>query len=299
MKKLIFAIVFVFAVVAGCSSGPDYKVDITKPLYFVKDKEVPFEIKVTENNKPVTGLTISADLSMANMDHGTAKATFTEEQKGLYAGKVNLPMNGKYEMDFTLKKGDKKSEKVFDYQVKKPIGVATINGKWIKNEDLAFYKLLNKLQLAIDRENIKKKYSGSKLKEELSYLDVQEKSVGDRNQLLTQVIRTRSMALLGEEKGYKVSTAALNNVITKAHEQYDQYDSTKKQIQEYGEEKFWNTEKHELQSIVLIQQIQATLAYTEKQKNPATSPSEINFQAQQDYEDLIESQINSLKIVIL
>jgi type I site-specific restriction endonuclease len=107
------------------------------------------------------------------------------------------------------------------------------------------------------------------------------------------------MALLGEEKGYKVSTAALNKVIAKAHEQYDQYDSTKKLIQEYGEEKFWNTEKQELHSIVLIQQIQATLAYTEKQKNPKTAPSEINFQAKQDYEDLLESQINSLKIVIL
>jgi hypothetical protein len=299
MKRLILALVLLIAVLAGCSSGPDYKVDITKPLYFVKDKEVPFEIKVTENNKPVTGLSISADLSMANMDHGTAHAAFTEEQKGLYTGKVKIPMNGKYEMDFTLKKGDKKSEKVFDYTVKKPVGVATINGKWIRNEDLTYYELLNKLQLAIDRENIKKKYSGDKLKEELSYLDVQEKSVSDRNQLLTQIIRTRSMALLGEEKGYKVSTTALNKVIAKAHEQYDQYDSTKKLIQEYGEEKFWNTEKQELQSIVLIQQIQATLAYTEKQKNPKTAPSEINFQAKQDYEDLLESQINSLKIVIL
>jgi hypothetical protein len=299
MKKLLFAILLVFAVLAGCSSGPNYKVDITKPLYFVKDKEVPFEIKVTENNKPVTGLTISADLSMANMDHGTAKATFTEEQKGLYAGKVKIPMNGKYEMDFTLNKGDKKSEKVFDYNVKKPIGVATINGKWIKNEDLKFYELLNKLQLAINRETIKKKYSGAKLQDELSFLDVQEKSISDKNQLLTQIIRTRSMALLGEEKGYKVSTAALNKVLTKAHGQYDHFDSTKKLIQEFGEEKFWSAEKQELHSIILIQQIQATLAYTEKQKNPTTSPSEINFQAQQDYEDLLESQVNSLKIEIL
>ena len=55
----------------GCSSGPDYKVTVTKDLYFVKDTAMPFEIKVTENNKAVKGLDVSAQLSMTNMDHGS------------------------------------------------------------------------------------------------------------------------------------------------------------------------------------------------------------------------------------
>lgn len=299
MKKLIFAVLLLLAMLAGCSSGPDYKVDITKPLYFIQNKEMSFEIYVTENKKPVTGLDISADITMANMDHGNSKAIFNEKQKGLYIGKVKLPMNGKYEMDFTLKKGKQISEKVFDYEVKKPKGVATINGKWIKNEDLKFYELLNRLNLAINREADKKKFTGKQLESELSYLDVQEKSVDDKNQLLTQILRTQAMALLAEEKGYKVSESQINGAVAKAHEQYDHYDSTKKLIQQYGEAKFWNTEKEELYSIVLIQQVQATLAGIVKQQNPKVGQQEINFQAQQNYEDLLVSQMNSLKIEIL
>lgn len=299
MKKWIFIFGLLIAMLAGCSSSPDYKVDITKPLYFQQDHESSFEIKVTENKKPVTGLDISAELSMANMDHGDAKVVLKEEQKGLYSGKVKLEMDGKYEMAFTLKKDNKKAEKVFDYEVKKPKGVASINGEWIKDEDLKFYELINRIQFAINRETAQKKYSGKQLEDEIAYLDSQEKTLDDKNQLLTQIIRLRSMAMLAEEKGHKASTEDVNAALAKAQQQYDQFDSAKKLIQQFGEDKFWSIEKQQYKLIVLTQQIQKDVIAKVKKENPQMGEQEINFQAQKDYEDLLVEQINSLKIEIL
>jgi hypothetical protein len=300
MKKWILLAVALFVgLLAGCSSSPDYKVDITKPLYFQKDQDSSFEIKVTDNKKPVTGLDISAELSMANMDHGDAKVILKEEKKGLYTGKVKLQMDGKYEMAFTLKKGNKKSEKVFDYEVKKPEGVASINGEWIKNEDLEFYEVINKIQFAINRETAQKKYSGKQLEDELAYLDSQEKMADDKNQLLTQIIRLRSMAMLAEEKGHKASTEEVNASLAKAKQQYDQFESAKNLIQQFGEDKFWSIEEEQYKMIVLTQQVQKDVIAQVKKENPNVGEQEINFQAEKKYEDLLVEQINSLKIEIL
>ncbi|MDP4084179.1 MAG: FixH family protein [Bacillota bacterium] len=299
MKKVIFALVLVIAMLAGCSSGPDYKITMSKPLYFVKDKDTPFEIKVTESNKAVTGLKISVELSMANMDHGTYKANLVEIGNGRYAGKVQLPMDGKYEMDYTLKKGDNKSEKVIDYVVKKPAGVATINGKWIKKEDLDFYQFTNKLDLAMKRDQAKKRYSGKQLDEELSFLDSQEKTTGDKNQLLTQIIRLKAVALLAVEKGHTATTEEITQAIEKMKEQYNQSESAKALIQQYGEEKFWNLEKEQSKDMVLATMVQQDVIAQVKKDNPKASNQEIQYDADQNFDDLLVSQMNSLNIQIL
>lgn len=300
IKKCLMAMFFILAIVlAGCSNSSDYKVNISKPLYFQKDTAVPFEIKVTEKNKPVNGLAISAELSMANMDHGTYQVKLAEGQNGAYSGKVKLPMEGKYEINVTIQKDGKKSENTIDYTVKKAAGVAIINGKWIKNEDLKFYELISKLQLTIDREAAQKKYSGPQLEEELSYLDSQEKTAKDKNRLLTQIIRIRSMALLAKEKGHKATAETIQNTINKDHDQYNQYDSTKKLIQAFGESKFHELEKKEYPYIILSNQILADLVAQAKKENPTVGIQEVNYLAQQSFEDLLVSQMNSLKVEIL
>lgn len=299
MKKWILAFALIIGMLAGCSSSPDYKIDITKPLYFQKGQESSFEIKVTENKKPVTGLDISAELSIANMDHGDTKVVLKEEQKGLYTGKVKLEMDGKYEMAFTLKKGNKKTEEVFKYEVKKTEGIASINGEWIKNEDLEFYEAINRIQFAINRETAQKKYSGKQMEDELAYLDSQEKMADDKNQLLIQIIRLRAMAMLAEEKGHKASTEEVNAALAKAKQQYNQFDSAKALIQQFGEDKFWSIEKEQYKMIVLTQQVQKDVIAQVKKENPNVGEQEINFQAEKKYEDLLVEQINSLKIEIL
>jgi hypothetical protein len=298
-KALLLTVLLMAAMLAGCSSGPDYKVDVTKPLYFVKDKATPFEIKVTEKGKAVKGLSITAKLAMTSMDHGTNNVKLAESDKGKYSGKVETPMNGKYEITFTMTKAKVKSEKTIDYTVKKAQGVATINGKWITNEDLQFYQLVNKLQLEINREAAKQKYSGDELKEELAYIDSQAKTAADQNQLLTQMIRTRAMALLAEQRGHQATAADIQAAIAKDRAQYDQDPVANQLIKKFGEAKFNALAEKEYKYTVLAKQVAADMIEQTKKQNPNVNDQEINYLAQQNYEDLLVSQMNSLKIKIL
>ncbi|MDF2787783.1 MAG: hypothetical protein K0S80_881 [Neobacillus sp.] len=299
MKKAMrLTALLLLALLAGCSADPEYSIDITKPLYQQPDKEMPFEIQVNEKDESVTGLDVSAEFSMTNMDHGMTKVKLAEGEEGTYSGKVELPMPGKYEILFILEKDGEKTEKVISYEVEKPEGVASINGEWITDEDVDFYKFINNLQLAINRETDQKRYTGDQLKEALAYWDSQEKLVEDQNQLLTQIIRLRSMAMLAEEKGHTATDAEIETEINKVRAQYDQFESAKAMINEYGEEKFWETEKQQYQLIVLSQKVQKDMIEKVKKENPEMSQQEINFQAQKQYEELLVSQVNSLKIEI-
>lgn len=300
MKKAMrLTALLLLMLLAGCSADPEYSIDITKPLYQQPDKEMPFEIQVNEKDEGVTGLDVSAEFSMTNMDHGMTKVKLAEGEEGTYSGKVELPMPGKYEILFILEKDGEQTEKVISYEVEKPEGVASINGEWITDEDVDFYKFINNLQLAINRETDQKRYTGDQLKEALAYWDSQEKLVEDQNQLLTQIIRLRSMAMLAEEKGHTATDAEVETEINKVRAQYDQFESAKTMINEYGEEKFWETEKQQYQLIVLSQKVQKDMIQKVKKENPEMSQQEINFQAQKQYEELLVSQVNSLKIEIL
>ena len=297
--RTMLVLLLLLSLITGCSSGPDYKIDVTKELYYQKDTAMPFDIKVTDNKKAVKGLEVSAQLSMTNMDHGSYDVTFAEGKNGTYSGKVNLPMSGKYEAAFTLEKDGKKTEKVIDINVTKPKGVAKINGEWVTNEDVAFYQFINNLQLEINREAAKKKYTGKQLEEELAYLESQEKVNNNKNQVLTQIIRLRSMAMLANEKGHQATAAEVDAALGKAREQYNQYESAKRLIADYGEEKFWSTEKQQYEMIVLAQKVQKDLIAKVKKENPTFGEQEVYFQAQKQYEELLVSQVNSLKIEIL
>jgi hypothetical protein len=300
MKKAMrLTALLLLTVLAGCSGDPEYSIKVTKPIYHQPDKEMPFEVKVTEKEEAAEGLTVSAEFSMTNMDHGTTEVELTEEEDGVYSGTVQLPMTGKYEIFFILEKDGEKTEQAINYEVKQPEGVASINGEWITYEDLDFYKFINYLQLAINRETDQKRYSGDELKEALSYWESQGKLVEDQNQLLTQIIRLRAMAMLAEEKGHSATESEVETEINKVRDQYNKFESAKAMINEYGEEKFWETEKQQYQMIVLSQKVQKDMIDKVKKENPEMSQQEINFQAQKQYEELLVSQVNSLKIDIL
>jgi hypothetical protein len=300
MKKLMrLTALLLLAVLAGCSADPEYSVEVVKPIYQLADKEMPFEIKVTEKDEAATGLNVLAEFSMTNMDHGTTEVKLTEKENGIYSGKVELPMAGKYEIFFVLERDGKKAEKVINYEVKESEGVASINGEWITNEDIEFYKFINYLQLAINRETDQKRYTGDQLKEALSYWESQEKLVEDQNQLLTQIIRLRAMAMLAEEKGHTATGAEVETEINKVRDQYSQFEAAKAMINEYGEDKFWEIEKQQYQLIVLSQKVQKDIIEKVKKENPEMAQQEINFQAQKQYEELLVSQVNSMEIVIL
>jgi YtkA-like len=298
-KRMVLALLLVMALMTACSSGSEYHIKVTKDVYFEAGKTSTIEIKVTEDRKAVEGLTIKALLSMKNMAHGTSEVKFTDKGNGIYSGEADLSMSGKYEAVFIVEKNGKKTEKVIEIEVKKAEGVAKINGEWITKEEINFYKLINQLQLEMNRETARKNYSGEKLKEELAYLDSQKTNIEDQNQLLTQIIRLRSMAVLAEEKGHTATNEEVEEAIKKVRGQYSQFESASNMIKEYGEEKFWATEREHYKMIVLSQKIQKDLIDKIKKENPSYGEQEIYYQAQKQYEELLISQVNTLEIEIL
>lgn len=300
MKKLL-ASLFILMVLqlASCSQEAEWNVDVAKEPAFTEGKESEFEIKVTEDGKAVSGLDVSAELAMGSMDHGTVNVDLQEVSDGIYSGSAKFSMAGKWEAAFTLEKDGAKQDKVIDLNVKKPEGVASINGEWITNEDLDFYKFINELHIEINRETDKAKYSGEKLDEALVYWDNQEELNEDKNQLLTQIIRLRAMAMLGQEKGHKASDQEVNEAIDKVRSQYNDSEVAKKLIAEYGEEKFWRIQKLQYERIVLTQKVQNDLILKVKKENPKAGEQEVQFTAEKEYEELLVSQVNSLKIKIM
>ena len=301
MRKGILLVLFLMiaSVLTGCGFGSDFKIKMTKPLYFGAGKEMPFEIQVVENGKPVKGLDVTAQIDMANMDHGTIQTNLLEGKNGTYSGKAKIRMGGKYELAFTLKKSGKTVEKVVDYVVKKPKGVASINGTWIKTEDLSFYQFSNTLQLALNQEIARKKYSGQQLEETLAYWDAQEKINSNKNLLLTQIIRLRSMAMLAEEKGHKADQQEIAAKVNSLRSEYGKSPTASEMIKDYGEEKFWHEEQEYFEWVVLADKVQKDLTEKVKKENPQAGAQEIEYLAQQKYEELLVSQVNSLHIEIL
>jgi hypothetical protein len=298
-NRILFTLLVLVALITGCSPAPKYEVNVTKDVYFQQDTAMPFEIKVTQNKKAAKGLKVSAQLSMTSMDHGSYDVVLVEGEEGTYTGKVLLPMGGDYEAVLTLEKAGKKTEKVIKLEVTRPKGVAKINGEWITNDDIDFYKFINQLQLEINRETAKKKYSGTQLEEELTYLASQEQASNDKNQLLTQIIRLRAMALLAGEKGHTATDEEVDAAVLKVRNQYNEYESANNLINTFGADKFWATEKEQYQLIVLTQKVQKDLLEKVKKEYPNAGEQEVYFQAQKQYEELLVSQVNSLKIEIL
>lgn len=300
MKKGLYSISFVLLfMLAACSSGSSLEITVEKELYFQKEKTSEFAIKVTDQDEPVEDLEITAEFAMVDMDHGKYEVNFTEEEKGIYSSEVELPMAGEWEIVFTISEDGKEVEKVIEYDVKEPEGVATINGDWVTTEDIEFYRFINELHIAINREQAEEKYEGKELEGALANLDDQEQAVQDQNTLLTQIIRLRSVALLGLEKGHEASSEEVKKAIESVREQYGQSQAAQNLIKEFGEDKFWDKQEKQYELIVLSQKVQTDLINKVKEANPDVNEQEILYQAQKQYEELLVSQVNSLNIVIL
>lgn len=300
MRKLFVSLFILLATqLAGCSQEPDWKLEVTKEPVFANGKESDFELEVTENGNAVKDLNIVAEFAMASMDHGTVDVELEELSDGIYSGSAEFSMAGEWEAVFTFENDESKREEVVKLNVKKAEGVASINGEWIKDEDLEFYQFINKLHIEINREADRKRYSGEKLDEALVYWNNQEKLNEDKNQLLTQIIRLRAMAMLGLEKGHKATDQEVNDAIENIRSQYDRSEVAQKLIADFGEEKFWNIQKQQYTRIVLTQKVQNDLIETVKKENPKAGEQEILFTAEKKYEELLVSQVNSLKIRIM
>ncbi|MCM3586798.1 FixH family protein [Mesobacillus maritimus] len=284
---------------AACSSSPKWEVEVTQAPSFIKAKEARMEISVREDGTPVSGLEITAELAMVEMDHGTLEVQFEEVEDGSYATKVNIPMAGSWEALLTMKNGSTEVEKVVELDVKEAGGVATINGEWITKEDVAFYQFINELHIEMARETDREKYTGEALDEAMAYWDAQEKMNENQNMLVAQIIRLRAMAMLGVEKGHQAAEAEIKAEVEKVRKQYEGSKVAQELIAKYGEEKFWNYQQTQYEKIVLTQKVQDDVIELVKEENPKASEQEVQFTAQKKYEELLVSQVDSLEIELL
>lgn len=299
MKKQLMTSIGLLLLLLTACGGNNLNVAVEQDLFYVEGKPSSFAIKITDENEPQKGLEIDATFSMLNMDHGTIEASFEEKEDGVYSTDVELPMSGEWEIVFAIDQDGEEIEKVLEYDVKKASGVATINGEWITDEDIEFYRFINELHINISREKDKSKLEGEELEESLAYWENQEKLNEDNNQLLTQIIRLRSMALLGQEKGHKAAEDEVQAEIENIRAQYEESDIALKMIQEYGEDKFWEKEQKQYELIVLSQKVQNDLISQVKKENPDVNDQEVLYLAQKQYEELLVSQVNSLEIEVM
>ncbi len=326
MKKAIsLGMMVLIFLLSACGTGDNWKVEFTDPPKFNNGDESTFEIKVTEEGKPVTGLNATASMEMTKMSHGSINVKLEEAKDGLYKGKAALTMAGDYTVAFKFKKDGYTVEKVLEVEAVDEDGdasktgaaddtsadagdkgaagdktaVATINGEPINAEDIEFYRFINNLHIAINREADKQSYKGAELNEKMSYWDSQEKLNDNNNTLLTQIIRLRAMAMLAEEKGHKASKEEVDKEINSIRGKYNQSPVAVKLIKEFGEKRFWEIEQKQYEMIVLTKKVQNDIVEQVKKENPSVSEQEISFLAQKKYEELLVSQVNSLKVEVL
>ncbi|MBY0097489.1 FixH family protein [Mesobacillus maritimus] len=298
-KWSILGVILLTILLSACSSKPSWEVEITKDPAFLKGKTSTIEIEITEDAKPVNGVEATAQFTMVEMDHGTLEVTLEEDADGKYAGHAEFPMAGKYEAVFFLVKDGQEVEKVIELDVEKAAGVASINGEWITEEDVDFYRFINTLHIEMARETDSEKYSGEELEEAMNYWDSQEEMNNNQNTLVAQIIRLRAMAMLGEEKGHQATEEEVQAEVEKVRSQYEESKAAKRLIAEYGEDKFWKYQEAQYQKIVLTQKVQADVIELVKKDSPEASDQEVRFTAEKKYEELLVSQVDSLEIELL
>jgi hypothetical protein len=174
--------------------------------------------------------------------------------------------------------------------------VAKINSDTITEEDLDFYKVINRIQVEMNREADRNRLQGKELEESISFWNNQEKAAMDRNTLLTQMIRLHAAALLAKEKGYTASEAEVKKEMDDVKQIYGKEPNALKMIKAYGEKRFWNKELSQYQLIVLSKKVQLDVMDQVKKANPKAEEKEIYFLANKKYEELLISQIGTLKI---
>lgn len=176
--------------------------------------------------------------------------------------------------------------------------VASINGQKITNEDLNFYSCLSRIQIETKRTDDRKNLQGAQLEAVMKNWDTAEKTALDHNTVLTQIIRLHAVDLLAKEKGYTVTPQDAGKQLAADKANFQTYSVVQGLIKQYGEQKFWDQYQNWLQLQIQSKKVQADVIELAKKDNPNATSKEINYTASKNYEDLVVSQMGTLKIAI-
>jgi hypothetical protein len=117
-KKIAVGMFLLVLFLTGCGTESEWNVEITKPLKYVKGQESTFEISIMDEGKPVTDVSATARVEMANMNHSALNFRLEEGAKGHYSGKATPTMKGKYSVALKLKKDGRTYERLLEMEIK-------------------------------------------------------------------------------------------------------------------------------------------------------------------------------------
>lgn len=305
MKKVVAILLGLF-VISGCNGSSNWDVELAETPNVIESQAAPVTFKISTDDKPAANLEVNAKFEMAKMDHGSLEVELAEREEGVYTGEVELPMEGDWQAFLTISDGKNSTEEVITFTAQKGETsvnnegdvVASINGENINTEDVEFYKLINMIQIEMYREADQKKYKGKELDEAMKYWDQQVSAAKNENTLLTQIIRLRAMALLAVEKGHKATTEEIQAKLAETKEAYQNSPRAQEMIKQFGEANFWMIQEKQQNAIVLVSKVQQDVLSNVKKDNPNAESKEINMLAEKKYEELLVSQVSTLKIKI-
>ena len=119
MKKLIAGFMLLMLILAGCSSGSDFEINLKEAPKYKAGESYPVIIEVLQDGEPVDGLDFAAYLEMAKMDHGTIELDFEDKGNGVYESSVELPMAGEWIANIEGETDGSGFEHVITFEVEK------------------------------------------------------------------------------------------------------------------------------------------------------------------------------------
>jgi hypothetical protein len=119
MKKLLAGFVLLMLLLAGCSSGSDFEINLKEAPKYKAGESYPVVIEVMKDGEPVNGLKFVAFLEMAKMDHGSIELDFKDKGNGIYESSVELPMAGEWIANIEGEADGSAFEHVITFEVEK------------------------------------------------------------------------------------------------------------------------------------------------------------------------------------
>lgn len=176
--------------------------------------------------------------------------------------------------------------------------VVTIDGETMTRDDLAFYTVMEKIMIELNRAEDEANLTGEDLIDKNTYWDEQLTQFDNVNVGLQSMIEMKAMSLLAEEKNFFVPDEKLTSKVEKFEQQIKENQAAEQLIQEYGEENYQSQLREYIRQSTLRDRVAKELAEDIANEHPDSSESEKNFLLDETFEDLFMDQLASLEVEV-
>src|SRR5699024_5556159 len=162
--------------------------------------------------------------------------------------------------------------------------VVTIQDKGFDQADLAFYTLMNQLNIILQMEVTENE-------KDLAYLEEQMVYFENINVNLQKMIELYAMSLLGEEKNYFVPDEKLLSAVQTFNEKINKSERAVETVKSFGEENYNRNIEEYIRQTMLRDRIAGELEKQLKEENKDAGEREINYLLEKEFEELYSSQL--------